>query len=71
MSIFWTPLEPQQVFQGLEAQVPNTVEIEFQGLMLQVEPLGDGKGKIVRLISSDPGQYLRPELAPGSIVPMN
>ena len=67
--IYWTPLDLEQVFQGWEGGQP-TVEITKEGLLLQVEPLGDGKGKVVRLISGNPADYLRTDLAPGAIVTM-
>ncbi|NLJ25888.1 MAG: hypothetical protein GX354_10820, partial [Firmicutes bacterium] len=33
-----------------------------------VEPLQFAQGKIVRLLSSEPNDFLRPELQPGSII---
>ena len=33
-----------------------------------VEPLEFGRERIVKLLSTDPRDYLKPELAPGSVV---
>ncbi len=68
--IYWTPLDLEQVLEGWDRMNLNLVEIEYDGLLLQVEPLGDGKGKVVRLISSNPTDFLRPDLLPGRVIPM-
>lgn len=70
MMIYWTPLELESVFAGWDERICSAVEIQKDGVLLQVEPQGDGMGKIMRLISGDPNNYLREDLAPGKLVAM-
>lgn len=44
------------------------VEMVMGGRRLLVEPGSGGEGRIVRLISTDPYDYLDPRLAPGQYV---
>lgn len=65
---YWTPLDLEQVFDGWDRAEDRTVELEMDGLLFQVEPLGEGRGKIIRMISGNPNDYLREEYSPGKIV---
>jgi len=65
---YWTPLDLEQVFAGWDRVEDTTVELEIDGRLLQVQPLGDGKAKIIRMISANPNDFLRPELSPGELV---
>jgi len=67
--IYWTPLDLEQVLEGWDRMNLNLVEIEY-GLLLQVEPLGDGQARVIRLLSPDPMDFLREDIAPGKIVAM-
>ncbi len=44
-------------------------EVAWEGRRLLVEPLQGGVGRVVRLISTDPLDYLDPRWQPGAIVP--
>ncbi len=46
-----------------ELSIGNTVVI--------VEPVDSGKGRIIRVCSTDPQHYLLPGLQPGDVVPLN
>lgn len=52
------------VLEGHDRQ-PQWVEVEVQGRTLLVEPVSAAHGRVVRLISSNPADYLRPEWQPG------
>ncbi|HEX3015509.1 MAG TPA: YlzJ-like family protein [Desulfobacteria bacterium] len=65
---FWTPLDLEQVLKGWDQQHGERIEVVCENILLEVEPLGDGTGKIIRLISSDPNDYLRGDLAPGQVI---
>ncbi len=69
--IYWTPLDLDQVFKGWDQPIEQIVDMEYDGLLVQVNPIGNGKARLVRLISGNPMDYLRPELTPGTIVAMN
>lgn len=43
-------------------------EIITNGIKLIIEPTGINQGKIVRLLSSDPQDYLNPNFSPGRII---
>ncbi len=43
-------------------------ETFWQGRRFLTEDAGRGRRRIVRLLSSDPADYLRPEYAPGSLI---
>lgn len=47
---------------------PQLKEISRGGLLLQVEPLEEGKAKIVRLLNGPLNAYLDDAWAPGSII---
>jgi len=49
-------------------QVKELKEINYQGKKLQVETLESGQYRIVRIISSNPQDYLNPKLQPGLIL---
>lgn len=47
---------------------PALLEVQQEGRLLLVEPQPGGQGKLVRLISSDPSDYLNPSWQPGTLV---
>ncbi|MFI5360281.1 MAG: YlzJ-like family protein [Halanaerobiales bacterium] len=61
------PLE--MILEDYDDFVPEYEEVNFSnGLTLLVERSGKDERKIAKIISSDPQDYLRPELQPGSIL---
>ncbi|HET7578527.1 MAG TPA: YlzJ-like family protein [Bacillales bacterium] len=44
--------------------------IEFDGRQILIEPLTENEWQIVRLLSSDPQDFLNPRYQPGNIVPV-
>jgi len=46
----------------------NFQYISYQGINMQVEPVGWNKFKVIRLYSTDPAHYLDYNLQPGSII---
>lgn len=69
--LYWSPIDLEQVFRGWDDQEDKLVELSYKDVLLQVQPLGDGMAKVVRVISSNPSDYLRKDLAPGEIIAMN
>lgn len=65
--ILYTPMQLELVFDGMEKSVvANQREISFDNKTLVVEDNGYGMAKMVRLISTDPMDYLNPNLIPGA-----
>jgi len=57
-----------QVLDGMEEERPYR-DIVWKNRRLIVEPLADGRhARIVRLISSNPADFLRPDLRPGTVI---
>ncbi len=66
--IIYTPLPIESVLEGSESFSPEYKEIEIDGNKLLVEHHSFNEGKVVRLISSNPQEYLKPHLQPGAII---
>jgi hypothetical protein len=67
--IMWTVVPLESVFEGLNlAHTEPYREIRRGHLTMLVEPVQDGYGKIVRLVSPDCNDYLDPQFAPGSLI---
>lgn len=65
--ILYTPLPLEQVLEGMDKKY-NYKEIDVEGVKLLIEPIDIDQGKIVRVISSNPQDFLKPNLSPGSII---
>lgn len=70
MSVLWTAIPLETVLEGYDSMRLHWIETEYRGVKMVVEPVGEGYGKVVRLLSPDPFDYLNPDLAPGSRVPL-
>lgn len=67
--IHYTPLPIESVFEGYDESQSALEEIVFQGVSMMVEPQENGKqATIVRVISSNPQDYLNPDFAPGKVI---
>ncbi|MHB0885652.1 MAG: YlzJ-like family protein [Bacillota bacterium] len=66
--ILYTPLPPEEVLEGFPASAPRTVEVRSGDALLMVEDIGSGQGRLVRLISGNPYDYLKPEWTPGAVI---
>ncbi|WP_068774682.1 YlzJ-like family protein [Paenibacillus sp. FJAT-26967] len=56
------------VYEGWEDNKPAFRDIEVGGVLMQVEPVEEGRVRIIRLYSPDPSHYLNPGLAPGNVL---
>ncbi|HET7616246.1 MAG TPA: YlzJ-like family protein, partial [Bacillales bacterium] len=56
--------------EGLEESVKKQKYMEFGGRHLLIEPVSDESYKVVRLVSSDPQDYLDTRYQPGNILSM-
>ncbi len=68
MTILYTPVPLEVVLDGFLGAVARPVEVRMGDALLLVEETGFGQGRVTRLISGDPYDYLKPEWAPGAMV---
>lgn len=66
--ILYTPLPVEDVLQGYEKEAPELMELNLGGTKVLIEPTGLTAGVVHRIISTDPQDYLRPELQPGKVI---
>lgn len=66
MSIIYTPLPIELILEGIEKDGPEYREIEVEGAKLLVEQQSFDQCRVVRLISTDPRDYLKNEYQPGT-----
>ncbi|RTE07051.1 YlzJ-like family protein [Paenibacillus whitsoniae] len=69
--IHYSVLPMDVVFEGMSSYTPEFVDIEQNGMSMQVEPIGRFQAKIVRLYSCNPQDYLNAKYAPGTIISYN
>ncbi|MEW6448259.1 MAG: YlzJ-like family protein [Bacillota bacterium] len=65
--VLYTPLPPELVLEGLEPK-RHFKEAVIGGIPAVVEEVSTGRGRLVRLLSTDPFDYLNPSLSPGKMV---
>jgi virulence-associated protein VagC len=63
--MFLFTVVPEEIIFEEEYDVPQTVEISKNQMKLVIEPIGFTKGRIVRIISTDPYQFMEPAVQPG------
>jgi len=67
MTVLWTVLPPELVLEGYD-NCPAYEEIDHAGVKLMVEMISPRQCRIVRLLSTNPQDYLQPCLQPGVIL---
>lgn len=64
--ILWTPMQLELVLEGLEKMsFSDCKKVSYQGVPMLVERTADGGTRIVRLLSTDPVDYLDFAHSPG------
>ncbi|AKG35160.1 YlzJ-like family protein [Paenibacillus durus] len=66
--ILYSVISADQVWEGAIKASPPFREVTVQGIVMQVEPLDEGRARIVRLLQCPLHRYLEPGLAPGQII---
>ncbi|WP_021167650.1 hypothetical protein SOV_19070 [Sporomusa ovata DSM 2662] len=64
--VLWT-IMPMEILLSQEYQ-PNYEEIEYAGTKMLVEKTADNEYRIVRILSTDPRDYLRNDIQPGAVL---
>jgi len=67
--ILYTPMQLELVLEGLEEmKEPATRMVDIGGVRLILEDTNPGEGKVVKLLSTNPADYLRRDLYPGVVI---
>lgn len=67
--ILYTPMQLELVLENFDGtNYPVYQEIEYKGVKLLVENVSDGKKRVIKLLSTNPADYLRTDLCPGSLI---
>ncbi len=67
--ILYTPLQLELVLEGLDTtKYPEYEEIQYKDIPMVVEEVGLGRKRIVKLLSTNPYDYLKPGISPGTII---
>jgi hypothetical protein len=62
----------ETIFEGWEESPPaRTENIVLNGLNMQVEIINFHQAKVVRLNSTEPNDYLKPEWQPGRVIELS
>ncbi|WP_031514465.1 YlzJ-like family protein [Desulfofalx alkaliphila] len=65
--ILYTPMQLELVLEGIEPQFNNKQrEVKIGSSTLIVEDSAWGSSRVVRLISTNPNDYLNPRYTPGT-----
>ncbi|MBP2628835.1 MAG: YlzJ-like protein [Firmicutes bacterium] len=65
--IIWS-IFPEEMVMSNVVSPPDYEEIECSGMKCLVEKIGPRQCRVVRLLTTDPRDYLRTELQPGTIL---
>lgn len=74
MTMLYTIVPIEVIFGGGDAENEETAQhlseqtVQIGGATLLVEPDGMGRGKVKRILSTDPNHYLDPRWQPGMTV---
>lgn len=65
--ILYTTIPVEQVLAGFE-QKRDWYELDIDGVTAVIEAAGPDRGRIVRILSTDPNDFMNPRFAPGTEV---
>jgi len=65
--LFWTIMPLENLFEQQSDHLKYK-EIEYNGVMVVIENISEKQCRIIRVISTSPEDYMRPEIQPGSIL---
>ncbi|EGO62113.1 YlzJ-like family protein [Acetonema longum] len=69
MSVLWTVMPIETVVaSAADPEIPVLEELEYQGIRLQVSKVSAAEYQVVRILTTNPEDYLRSDLQPGSIL---
>lgn len=65
--VLWTIVPPEAIFAS-SAEVPEQEEVRIGDRTVLVEKLSPARSRVVRILSTDPYDYLEPGLQPGTLL---
>jgi len=65
--ILWSII-PEELMLNDVNSLPIYDEIEWHGMKCVVEKTNSDQYKVIRILTTNPSEYLRPELQPGTIL---
>lgn len=65
--VLYTSMPLEIVLDGIDKKYEYQ-EVQVNGIKLVIEPIGLNQGKIVRMISSNPQDFLNTNYSPGKII---
>lgn len=65
--ILYTVVPIDDVLEGLEKEPAATSQVVLNGVLMEVEACGAFEAKVVRIISSNPNDYLASHHQPGFV----
>ncbi|MDR3563552.1 MAG: YlzJ-like family protein [Negativicutes bacterium] len=65
--ILWTVMPLELVFSSEYSPSPFE-DIDYAGTKMMVERISDNERRVVRILSSAPEDFLRPEIQPGTVL---
>ncbi|MFV9509794.1 YlzJ-like family protein [Tepidibacillus sp. LV47] len=66
--IHYSTVPLEFVFQGYDQMKINYKEIHHGHMTMVIEPVSEFEGKLIRLISPNPQDYLNPKYQPGTML---
>lgn len=66
--ILWTIVPEEVVYRDQNQPVPVYEEIEYIGQKVVAQKISQNEFRVVRLLSTNPADYLRSELQPGRVI---
>lgn len=64
--VLWTVIPPEQIFPA--ASDSSYEEVHYEGAFLLTERLARNQLRIIRILSTNPNDFLRQELQPGRLL---
>lgn len=64
----WTILPTEMILSNVDTQATVYEEVTCNNMKLIVEKVGSTQYMVSRLLTTDPQDYLRPEMQPGTIL---
>lgn len=68
MMILYTVVPLEQIFAESSSPSAPLMHMDLGRACLLLERIGDGRARVVRIISPNPNDYLRPQFQPGRII---
>lgn len=64
----YTVMPMEQVWEGSFSNLAMTRDVVVQGMLMQIEPLEEGRARVVRLLDCPLERYLDSTYSPGAII---